>query len=375
MKYIGNKQRLLHFIDSVIESENLPQQGIFIDIFTGTTNVAQHYKKKGYRIISNDFMTYSYVFQQAYIKNNQFPKFNSLLQSKYFKINPVLLDNKYEPLRIVVDYLNKLCGKKGFIYRHYAPAGEYKRKFFSNENAMRIDATREQLHKWKDEGLLNESEFYILLASLIDAADFVANISGTYGAYLKIWRSMALKPFTMIVPNLIESNLEHQVYKDDSNKIIDDLTGDILYIDPPYNSRQYAANFHILETLACWDKPKVYGKTGLRPYEEKKSVYSQKSKCEEFFAELIAKARANYILMSYNNEGIIPHDFIIKTLSKRGDVRVYTRDYRRFRTERDHENRHYKVRDDRVQENIYVARIKQPVHSKAVKTERIYEFV
>ncbi|MDP2940424.1 MAG: DNA adenine methylase [Candidatus Omnitrophota bacterium] len=364
MKYIGNKQRLLDFIDSVIESENLPQQGIFIDIFTGTTNVAQHYKKKGYRIISNDFMTYSYIFQQAYIKNNQFPKFNSLLQSKYFKISPVLLDDKYEPLRIVVDYLNKLPGKKGFIYRHYAPAGEYKRQFFSNENAIRIDATREQLHKWKEEGLFNESEFYILLASLIDAADFVANISGTYGAYLKIWRSMALKPFTMLVPNLIESNLEHQVYKDDSNKIIDNLAGDILYIDPPYNSRQYAANFHILETLACWDEPKVYGKTGLRPYEEKKSVYSQKSKCKEFFAELIAKARTSYILMSYNNEGIIPHDFIIKTLSKRGDVRVYARDYRRFRTERDHENRHYKVHDDRVQENIYVVRIKQPVHSK-----------
>ena len=211
MKYIGNKQRLLDFIDSVVQSERLPQKGTFIDIFTGTTSVAQHYKKKGYNIIANDFMTYSYVFQQAYIKNNQVPKFNNLLRLRNFNIKPISLKSKYEPLKIVIDYLNKLPGKKGFIFKHYAPAGEFKRQFFSNENAMHIDATREKLDKWQKEGLVNESEFYILLTSLINAADFVANISGTYGAYLKIWRSMALKPFTMTIPNLIENNLTHEV--------------------------------------------------------------------------------------------------------------------------------------------------------------------
>ncbi len=358
MKYIGNKQRLLDFIDSVVQKEGLPQNGIFIDIFTGTTNVAQHYKKKGYRIIANDFMTYSYVFQQAYIKNNQVPKFNNLLHSRNFNINPKSLKSKYEPLKIVIDYLNKLPGKKGFIFQNYAPDGKFKRQFFSNENAMRIDATRGQLDKWEKDGLVNESEFYILLASLIDAADFVANISGTYGAYLKIWRSMALKPFTMSAPNLIESNLEHWIYQEDSNKIIGDLKGDIFYIDPPYNTRQYAANFHILETLARWDNPQVYGKTGLRPYEEQKSAYSQRTKCEDAFADLINKARTDYILMSYNNEGIIPHKFILDTLGRKGEVKVYTKNYRRFRTERDHENRHYKVPDDKVQEMIYFVKVR-----------------
>lgn len=359
MKYIGNKQRLLDFIDSVVQAEGLPRKGTFIDIFTGTTSVAKHYKKKGYRIIANDFMTYSYIFQQAYIKNNRFPKFDNLLQSKYFNVKSASLNNKYEPLKIIIDYLNKLPGKKGFVFKNYAPAGEFKRQFFSNKNAKHIDATREQLNKWKKERLLNKNEFYILLASLIDAADFVANISGTYGAYLKIWRSMALKPFTMTIPILIESNLPHKVYKEDSNKIIDNLRGDILYIDPPYNTRQYAANFHVLETLACWDKPQIYGKTGLRPYEDKKSAYSQKTKCQEVFADLINRARVNYVLMSYNNEGIIPHKFILDTLGKKGDVRVYTKNYRRFRTERDHENRHYKVPDDRVQELIYFVKTKR----------------
>lgn len=358
MKYIGNKQRLLAFIDSVIQKERLPEKGTFLDIFTGTTSVAQHYKKKGYKLITNDNMSYSYVFQQAYIKTNQYPKFTNLLQSRYFRINPASLNTKTGPLKIIINYLNKLPGKKGFIFRNYAPGGEFKRQFFSNENAARIDSTREQIENWRKEGLLNESEFYVLLASLIDAADFVANISGTYGAYLKIWRSMALKPFTMLIPNIIESDLNHEVYQRDSNELISHLKGSILYIDPPYNTRQYAANFHILETLACWDNPSVYGKTGLRPYKHQKSFYSQRTKYKEVFADLFNKAKADYILMSYNNEGIIPHEFILETLGKKGKVKLYTKDYRRFRTERDHENRHYKVPDDKVKELIYLVRVK-----------------
>jgi len=358
MKYIGNKQRLLDFIDNVVKKERLPEKGTFLDIFTGTTSVAQHYKKKGYKLITNDNMTYSYVFQQAYIKTNQYPKFSNLLQSKYFSVDPVLSESKDKPLKIVIDYLNKLQGKKGFIFNHYAPDGKFKRQYFSNENAMRIDSAREQINTWRKEGLINETEFYVLLASLIDAADFVANISGTYGAYLKIWRSMALKPFTMLASNLIESDLKHEVYQEDSNELLSRLETNILYIDPPYNTRQYAPNFHILETLACWDNPKVYGKTGLRPYEHQKSLYSQRTKCKEVFADLIDKAKADYILMSYNNEGIIPHDFILETLGKKGKVKVYTKDYRRFRTERDNDHRHYKVPDDRVKELIYFVKVR-----------------
>ena len=213
MKYIGNKQRLLDFIDSVVEKEKLPKGGTFLDIFTGTTNVAKHYKKRGYKIIANDFMTYSYVFQSAYVKTNQYPEFKKLLPSKYFKNVNYGFNDKKESLKIVIDYLNKLSSKNGFMFKNYAPGGEHKRQYFSNENAMKIDATRNQIDKWNKEGLVSEEEFNILLASLIDAADFVANISGTYGAYLKIWRSMALKPFIMKVPELIEGNIDHEIYK------------------------------------------------------------------------------------------------------------------------------------------------------------------
>jgi adenine-specific DNA-methyltransferase len=353
MKYIGNKFRLLDFIDSVVLKEGLPEKGTFIDIFTGTTNVAKHYKRKGYRLITNDFMTYSYVFQNAYIKNNNYPNFEKVIKAEKIPLVSKMLKSNDDPLCSVIQHLNKKSGEEGFISEHYAPAGKCKRQFFSNENAKKIDATRNEIERWKTESLINENEYYILLSSLIDAADFVANMSGTYGAYLKIWRSMALKPFTMLVPQLVESKLDHEIYKQDSNELIKEIKGDILYIDPPYNARQYAPNFHVLETLACWDNPKVTGKTGLRPYDSQKSLYSQKSNCQKAFADLIENADVKYILMSYNNEGIIPEGFIRETLGKRGKAIVYKQNYRRFRTERDHEKRHYKVPDDKVTELIY----------------------
>jgi len=357
MKYIGNKSRLLGFIDKVVAEEKLPDKGTFIDVFTGTTSVAQHYKKKGYRIIANDFMTYSYVFQNAYIKNNKYPGYYNLFKNENIGSFQKAPRAQETALSTIINYLNNIPGKEGFVFQHYAPAGEDGRQFFSNENAKKIDAIRDKIEIWKSTSLIDEDEFYVLLSSLIDAADFVANMSGTYGAYLKIWRPMALKKLNMAVPRLISSEIDHKIYKQDANKLIRNIAGDIIYIDPPYNGRQYAPNFHVLETLACWDNPKLKGKTGLRPYDEQKSLYSLKSSCNNAFSDLIANTSAEYILLSYNNEGIIPEEFIKKVLSKKGKLRIYEQEYRRFRTERDHLKRRYKVPDNKVKERIYFVKV------------------
>src|SRR3990167_5823526 len=118
MKYIGNKFRLLDFIDSVVAKDGLPTKGTFIDIFTGTTNVAKHYKKKGYRLIANDFMTNSYVFQNAYIKNNEYPTFEKVIEAE--DISPVsrMLKSKDDSLSSVIHYINGLPGKEGFIFEN-----------------------------------------------------------------------------------------------------------------------------------------------------------------------------------------------------------------------------------------------------------------
>ncbi len=220
---------------------------------------------------------------------------------------------------------------------------------------MKIDGIRETIQKWFDEEVITENEFYILLTSLIESVPFVSNISGTYGAFLKYWDPRALKPFKLIVPLIITSDIEHEIYNEDSNILIENINCDILYLDPPYNTRQYATNYHILETIAAWDNPKIYGKTGLRPYKHQKSSYCDKSKCIQALEDLIASANAKHILLSYNNEGLIPEKEILRIMGKRGKVKIYEKPYRRFRSDSD-EKRNYKCDD--VTEKIYYVKIK-----------------
>jgi adenine-specific DNA-methyltransferase len=342
MKYIGNKSRLLDFIYESVVDSRLPKNGVFVDLFSGTGSVGRFFKDKGYRVISNDFMTYSFIAQYVLIKLNAMPSFTKLTKNG---INDVL------------KILNSIEPKKGYVFDNFAPSGSAKRQYFSDANAMKIDAIRDKIEDWKKQNLINIDEYYVLVNSLIDAADFVANISGTYGAYLKIWRSMALKDIKLLAPKISNNNHTNEVYQEDANEIIKQISADIVYLDPPYNQRQYAANFHLLETLAVWDKQKLSGKTGQRDYSMKKSAYSQKTKALEAFEDLVKNINARYIILSYNNEGIIPREDILRILSSVGNIKEYTTDYRRFRTERDHEKRQYKPVGDKVLEHLYVVTV------------------
>lgn len=168
---------------------------------------------------------------------------------------------------------------------------------------------------------------------------------------------MALKPLTLRYPNITNNHRQNKVYQQDANDLIKHIKGEILYLDPPYNARQYAPNFHVMETLAVWDKQPLSGKTGQRDYTDKKSLYCYKSKAAKALNELIQYAKVKYILLSYNNEGLIPRDTILKILTQRGTVQEFRQDYRRFRTEQDHEKRHYKSCDDQVVEHLYVLKV------------------
>ena len=343
MKYIGNKTRLLNFIDTSMQKSGVPVGGIFVDIFGGTGSVGKYFKNKGYQIISNDMMLYSYIAQYVNVYLNKTPKFD--------KISPRGIDG-------VLDILNaSSLSNPGYIYDNFAPGGSHKRQYFSDVNAMRIDAVRDQIEDWKKQGKLSTDEYYTLVYMLIDAADFVANISGTYGAYLKIWRSMALKPLCLKVPEILDNKRNNWIYQQDANSLIEQIQGDVLYLDPPYNQRQYAPNFHVLETLAVWDKQKLNGKTGQRDYSDKKSDYCQKIKATKALKDLVSKAKFKYIVLSYNNEGIIPREDILNILSSVGNVEEYIEDYRRFRTEKDSDKRHYKDCGDKVQEHLYIVKL------------------
>ena len=324
MRYIGNKINLLEFIEKPLK-ENGIKDGVVCDIFSGTTNVAKHFKKQGYEIISNDNMMYSYVFQKAYIENNKTPKF--------LKLEKIIPNPNIEN---IFAYLNNLKGKKGFIYKNFCKEGSknstYERNYFSEENAKKIDVMRETLEGWKDKKLITKNEFYIILSAILEEIPFISNISGTYGAFLKIDDPRMSKTFTIKVPELIKSKKSHKCYNTDSNELIKKITCDVLYVDPPYNHRQYAPNYHMWETVAVWDKQLLDSMTGLRPYNDQKSLYCMKGKCVKAFEDLIENASCKHILFSYNSEGIMSDEQIKKILSNKGKVKRYTQGYRRFKS-------------------------------------------
>lgn len=160
--------------------------------------------------------------------------------------------------------LDNLSGKQGFVFEHYSFGGASQRQYFSAENGQKIDAIRTEIDKWLKSKKINEDDYYFLLASLLEAADKVANTASVYGAYLKHLKKSVEKPLELR-PALYDINdNSHEVYNEDANELIKKIEGDILYLDPPYNAREYGANYHLLNTIALYDKFEPKGKTGLR---------------------------------------------------------------------------------------------------------------
>lgn len=312
MRYIGNKTNLLSNIDQVIKENCDGSEEIFCDLFSGTSSVARFFKNR-YRIISNDMLYFSYTLQKATISNNIEPSFKKVR-------NKLNTDNILDYLE-TIDIENKEY--KSFIYDNYSPNDNCERMYLIPENAKRIDYIRNTIEEWKKEKLINESEYFYLLAALIEGVPFVSNITGTYGAYLKDWDKRAFKKFEMIRLNVINNNKKNECYQEDANKLIGKIEGDILYIDPPYNSRQYLPNYHLLETIARYDNPKINGKTGIRTYNQEKSNYCIKSKVYNELEELIANAKFKHIIISYNQEGILKKEDIEQILKKYGDENTY----------------------------------------------------
>jgi len=350
MKYIGNKTNLLGFIEGSLRLAGVTLEGSFTDLFSGTTSVAEHFKKIGLSVTANDFMTYSYVFQKAFIESNEIPSFEIVLDR--LRILP-----GQHPEEQVIDHLNNLSPIEGYFFNNYGSGGSENRMYFTKENACRIDAIREEIENWKTDEIISQKEFYYLLAILIDAADHVANMSGTYGAFLKIWRSVALKRISLKIRPVYNNLKVNYVHQGTAEDLISKISGDILYLDPPYNSRQYAPNFHVLESLAVWDKQVLAGKTGLRNYDNQKSDFSSKVRAASALECVISAADFKYVALSYNNEGIIPHDKILEILAGKGELQIFTREYRRFRTESNHAKRQYKDVDDKTSEYLFVVKV------------------
>ena len=336
MNYIGSKQTLLPFLKQVLLrvasrddlepslTVGLLTRPVFCDLFAGTGAVGRFFKRQGFRIIANDIQYYSYALNKAYIEINHRPRFLKVGQSY--------------PGADALTLLNQLAGTRGFISRHYAPNGANAgRLYYTRENAEKADAIRQAIEDWREAGLLSEREYFYLLCSLLEAIDQVANTASVYGAFLKRFKATALKPLELRRLELSNHVRGCKVFREDANELIERIECDFLYLDPPYNHRQYGANYHVLETVASYDSPRLRGITGMRDYS--RSRYCVSSVAADALAELISKARARHILLSYNDEGVISLGEIKRILGTRGKVSTFRKTYQRFKAD---SNRTYK---------------------------------
>jgi adenine-specific DNA-methyltransferase len=384
VRYIGNKTRLLSFIGDCLDELKLTD-GRALDAFAGTVSVGAYLRKRGFHVAACDIMSYSYVFQRARLTVDKAPAFAGLqhfapLQRARRKApfaaavdgrladfsDRIVSTATQRAIAEVVVFLDSfLEPQEGFFSRSFAADVtplKSQRMYFTKQNATRIDAARTQMHLWRQCGAITEPEYYLLLASLIDAADAVANTTGVYAAYVKSWQSNATRDLKLAIPDGADgAGNRGQAHQGDINQLIAGIGPvKLLYIDPPYNSRQYSGYYHIPELLARgWfgGEPALRGKTGLLEDAHLKSDWCSRARCVHALEQLLANASADHILMSYNNEGIIPEADIKRLFTaagRRGSYRRFERPYARYRADSDSKVRRYK--SDEVSEYLYYVR-------------------
>lgn len=306
-RYLGNKFKLVQNIEKLIHNKKINFK-IFLDLFSGTGVVANHFNHKNNKIITNDIL-----------------KSNKIILSAFFesKTRPKNLSKKLK-------YLNSLKdNQENYVSENYG------NKYFSFKNSCKIGLIRDRIEEISD----NNQEKNILLTSLVYALDKVANTVGHYDAYREV--KIEHKPIILKEPFInYFKNKNNEVYSEDANKIIKKIKADITYIDPPYNSRQYSDCYHLLENLVSWEKPEVYGKAKKMNRSEIKSKYCQKE-APHVFDDLIKRLNTKHIIVSYNNtenskhgrsNAKISYKQIKSTLEKKGKIEINKINFKAFTT-------------------------------------------
>ncbi|MHB0912191.1 MAG: DNA adenine methylase [Armatimonadota bacterium] len=336
--YIGNKRKLLPLIRRAVEKTGVCG-GTFYDAFAGSTVVARLAKTLGFRVIANDWEPYSACIASATVGLNRAPDFAAL-----------------GGLDAAVRTLNELPPVCGYVATHYCPQDderydvETERMFYTQENGRRIDAIREEIARWRSSGLIDASEESVLLASLIFQAAYCSNTSGVFKGFHNGWGGATKTAWyrirsslTLRSPLFWDNACENRVYRADANSLLDEVECDIAYLDPPYNQHQYGSNYHMLNTVALWDKPEIAqryvtrdpanGKAAIRQdwRTERRSAYCYRHSASESFRTLVEGLRARFILVSYSTDGIISIDDLLSMLADRGELSVVTQRYKRYR--------------------------------------------
>lgn len=326
MRYLGNKESILTEISDLLESQGLLKDGFtFFDAFCGSGSVADYFKSY-YDIIINDNLTWSVKYAKGRV------------------CAPTCTFDKlgFDPF----EYLNANENTvQGFMYRNYAPT-ESARMYFTPENAGRIDYFRNQIEDWKNENLLSEEEYCYLIACLIESVSDVSNTAGVYGAFLKKWDSRATKRIVFSKVDFRPARYKSiRTYNAKIEDIIEEVECDILYLDPPYTQNQYGTQYHLLETLVLDDNPSISKVTGSRSTAPMRSDWSKEYKANILFDRILAKTKAKYIVLSYNNDGFMSKEYIEAAMKRYGKPETFVckkiayKKYQNWKSQ--NENKHF----------------------------------
>ncbi|MGI5393650.1 MULTISPECIES: DNA adenine methylase [Streptomyces] len=309
VRYIGSKARVSGLIAD-LTGPPPSDAGVFVDGFSGTGAVASAVADLGWPVRINDHLTSSAITSAARLISRSAVPFASF--------------GGYE------NALAELSGVEpvlGFIAREYSPVSaqhaEVERRYFTEANASRIDAMRARITTWHEDGTISATEERLLIADLLAAANRVANIAGTYGCFLRDWSSTGLRELELQPRTLRSRPVEMDVHVGDVTQI-PVRPEDVVYFDPPYTKRQYAAYYHILETIALGDEPEVGGVTGLRPWRHLASDFCYRKRALTALTSLVRNCTAGRVLLSYSSEGHVSQDELEAALAPLGKLTVHS---------------------------------------------------
>lgn len=364
MRYLGNKTKLVPFLlETVDRFQETP--GVACDPFAGTASVSAALKEKGWQVHAGDLMASSYALQVARVELDAHPRYPASLLPAAARNGT--REISYHALLEGLAELDEGPARRGFISEHYTSDGaagrEHGRMYFSPENGRKIDRVRTRIERWTRGPSHSEAAAQLLIATLIEAADRVANTTGVYASFVKTMQPNALRPLEL---RPLEPTRRREgagacsAFRGPAARLLESIGPvDLVYLDPPYNGRQYPAYYHIPELLALgWaTPPEIRGKTGLIPDEAQRSDWCRKHRAPDALRQVLEAADGRHILFSYNDEGHLDRAAIEGALRERGlpdSYEFHDRPYRRYRSDADGPQRSY-LRDD-VREHLHYVR-------------------
>jgi len=302
IKYIGSKRRLVPVLGELLAASGASTA---LDLFTGTTRVAQEFKRRGAEVTAVDTARYSQVFAKCHIETDA------------SKVNK-------DDLQDAISHLNSLPGEAGYFTDTFCIRSRYFQPF----NGARVDSIRNAL----ETQFRNSSLYPILLTALIYAADRVDSTTGLQMAYVKEWAPRSFQPLELRIPELLVGH--GTATRGDATQLARSLGPfDLAYLDPPYNQHRYFTNYHIWETLVAWDAPEHYGVACKRVDsrdDHTKSVFNQRRAMPPALRAVIQAVEARVVVVSYNDESWVTLEELSDWCSSHGYVQALAFDSKRY---------------------------------------------